>query len=232
MPSYTFFNLFKFCVTLLEGWLYFRAYRLGNFACASENGDYMKLSFTPMGDLGSTLVKVAVLQFERSLVRSQLVSVDFFIDIKSFRSHYGPGVDSASNRNEYQEYFRRGLKAAGAYGWQPYHHPVPLSRNLGTLTSWNTLGPVQACNGTALPLPSTPFLNECTEYVWELLQVSLDKKNQLDITFCILYFSSNNCSTCFGQPCAHRQELTTAWCYSLVLVCAVAAGRWSSPVGR
>jgi len=29
----------------------------------------------------------------------------FFIDIKSFRSHYGPGVDSASNRNEYQEYF-------------------------------------------------------------------------------------------------------------------------------
>ena len=29
----------------------------------------------------------------------------FFIDVKSFRSHYGPGVDSASNRNEYQEYF-------------------------------------------------------------------------------------------------------------------------------
>jgi len=22
-----------------------------------------------------------------------------------------------------------------------YHHPVPLSRNLGTLTSWNPLGP-------------------------------------------------------------------------------------------
>jgi len=37
----------------------------------------------------------------------------FFIDIKSCRSHYGPGVDSASNRNEYQEYFL-GVKAAGA----------------------------------------------------------------------------------------------------------------------
>jgi len=36
----------------------------------------------------------------------------FLIDIKSFRSHYGPGVDSASNRNEYQEYFL-GVKAAG-----------------------------------------------------------------------------------------------------------------------
>ena len=37
----------------------------------------------------------------------------FFIDIKSFRSHYGPGVDSASNRNEFQEHLL-GLKAAGA----------------------------------------------------------------------------------------------------------------------
>ena len=56
---------------------------------------------------------------------------------------------------------------------------------------------------------------------------SVDKNNQLDVTFCILYFSSNSCSRCFGQPCAHYQELTTAWCYSLVLVCAVAAGRLS-----
>ena len=38
--------------------------------------------------------------------------IGFFIDIKSFRSHYGPGVDSASDRNEYQEHFL-GVKAAG-----------------------------------------------------------------------------------------------------------------------
>jgi hypothetical protein len=37
----------------------------------------------------------------------------FFIDMISFLSHYGPGVDLASNRNEYQEYFL-GVKAAGA----------------------------------------------------------------------------------------------------------------------
>jgi len=37
----------------------------------------------------------------------------FLIDIKSFRSHYGPGVDSTSNINEYQEYFL-GVNAAGA----------------------------------------------------------------------------------------------------------------------
>ena len=35
-----------------------------------------------------------------------------FIDIISFRSHYGRGVDSGSNRNEYQDYFL-GVKAAG-----------------------------------------------------------------------------------------------------------------------
>ena len=32
---------------------------------------------------------------------------------KSFPSHYGPGVDSASNRNENQEHFL-GVKSAGA----------------------------------------------------------------------------------------------------------------------
>ena len=37
----------------------------------------------------------------------------FFIDINLFESHYGSGVDSASDRYEYQEYFV-GAKAAGA----------------------------------------------------------------------------------------------------------------------
>jgi hypothetical protein len=35
--------------------------------------------------------------------------------LTSFWPHYGPGVDSASNRNKYQEYFL-GVKAAGAQG--------------------------------------------------------------------------------------------------------------------
>ena len=40
------------------------------------------------------------------------VSLEFFTDV-IFWSHYGLGVDSASNRNEYQVYFL-GVKAAGA----------------------------------------------------------------------------------------------------------------------
>ena len=33
----------------------------------------------------------------------------------SFWQQYGPGIDSSSNRNEYQEYFLR-VKAADEYG--------------------------------------------------------------------------------------------------------------------
>jgi len=83
-------------------------------------------STTLAGDRGSTVVKVLCYKVGRSLVRSQLVSVEFFIDIKSFRSHYGPGVDSASNINEYQEYFLGG-KGGRCVRLTAYHHPVPLS---------------------------------------------------------------------------------------------------------
>ena len=71
----------------------------------------------------------------------------FFID---FRSHNGHGVDSASNRNEYQEYFLGG-KGGRCVRLTTYHHPVPLSQNLGNLNFLEPSGTVQACNGTALP---------------------------------------------------------------------------------
>ena len=38
--------------------------------------------------------------------------IEIFSLTQSFRPHYGPGVDSASNRNEYQEDFL-GVKTAG-----------------------------------------------------------------------------------------------------------------------
>jgi hypothetical protein len=41
-----------------------------------------------------------------------MVSLEIFID-RIFPGHYGPGIDSASNRNEYQEYFL-GVKTAVA----------------------------------------------------------------------------------------------------------------------
>jgi len=47
-----------------------------------------------------------------------------------------------------------GLKAAGAQGSQPYHLHVPIVLKSGNLTLLEPSGPVQACNGIALPLYS------------------------------------------------------------------------------
>jgi hypothetical protein len=57
---------------------------------------------------------IPVLQAGRSQVRFPMVSLDIFIDI-ILQAHYGPGVDSASDRNEYQEYIL-GVESAGAWG--------------------------------------------------------------------------------------------------------------------
>jgi hypothetical protein len=69
----------------------------------------------------------------------------------SFLPHYCPGVDSASNWNEQQEYFLV-VKTAGALGWHLYHLHVPIVLNCGSLKLLEPSGPVQACNGIALPL--------------------------------------------------------------------------------
>jgi len=55
--------------------------------------------------------------------------------------------------------------------------------------------------------------------------------NHVPIIMRCFHFFSTSCTTCFGQPCAHHHEVTTALCYSLVLECAVAAGTLSRPVG-
>ena len=91
-----------------------------------------------------------MLQFGRSLVRSQLVSLEFFIDIKSFRSHYGPGVDSASNRNEYQEYFPGG-KGGRCVRLTTLLPSCAVVMKSGSLNFLEPSGPLQACNGTDLP---------------------------------------------------------------------------------
>jgi len=100
------------------------------------------------------------------MVWSQLVSLDFFIDI-TFRSHYVPGVDSASNRNEYQEYFLRGkgCRCVRLTNLPPPCAIVTKSRNLNFLEH---SGPLQACNGAALPfsffLRINMLLHHSTEY--------------------------------------------------------------------
>ena len=73
--------------------------------------------------------------------------------IKSFRSHYRPGVDSASNRNEYQEHFLRG-KGGRCVRLTTLPPSCAVVTKSGNLNFLEPSGPVQACNGTALPLHS------------------------------------------------------------------------------
>ena len=61
---------------------------------------------------GSTVVKVLCYKSEGRWFNSRCCHWNFSLT-QSFRSQYGPGVDSDSNRNEYQEHFL-GVKTAGA----------------------------------------------------------------------------------------------------------------------
>ena len=75
----------------------------------------------------------------------------FFIVIKSFRSHYSPGVDSASNINECQEHFLggKGGRCVRLTTLPPSCAVVTKSGNLNFL---EPSGPLQTCNRTDLPL--------------------------------------------------------------------------------
>ena len=60
-----------------------------------------------------------------------------------------PGVDSAS-KNENQD--NPGGKGGRCVRLTTYHHHVPIVKKSGGLDLLEPCGPVQACNGTALPL--------------------------------------------------------------------------------
>ena len=65
-----------------------------------------------------------------------------------FRPHYGLGIDSASNRNEYQEYI-----LVDKDGWSLGLTTLPLSC-VDYLEIWEPQPPgiLRACKGIALPL--------------------------------------------------------------------------------
>ena len=89
--------------------------------------------------------------------------------------------------------------------------PVDREKLFGPLM----LGPMCAASicvslRCAVPRPSCSGSVQLRCGLCTICSFLVDKKNQLDVTFSILYFSSNSYSTCFGQPCAHHQELITA----------------------
>jgi hypothetical protein len=78
----------------------------------------------------------------------------------SFRPHYGPGVDSASNRNEYQG---KGGRCVGLTTLPPCLADC--------LKTWEPQpsGTLSACNGIALPLLRIGCINEFYERYYSFL---------------------------------------------------------------
>jgi hypothetical protein len=80
--------------------------------------------------------------------------------------HYGPEVNSVSNRNEYQEYFL-GVKAAGAEGRQPCHLHVQIDLKYESLNLQVPSGLVQGllhlyrdcCTRTGIAAPVQGLLH-------------------------------------------------------------------------
>jgi hypothetical protein len=84
-----------------------------------------------------------------------------------------------------------GVKAAGAQGWQPYHLHVPTVLKSGSLNLLKPSGPVQACNGIALPF---------TKYVHAVMEI-LTIYVVLDITLTLCCLKYEKLKQCCASLC-------------------------------
>jgi len=66
--------------------------------------------------------------------------------MKSFRSHYGPGVNSASNRDEYQEHFL-GVETRPVCKADNLPTSCAVVTKSGNFNFLEPFGPVHAYNG-------------------------------------------------------------------------------------
>jgi len=107
---------------------------------------FLKLGLYIFGDRGRTVVKVLCYKSEGRWFDPSWCQ--WIMDIKSFRSHHGPGVDSASNRNEYQEYLLR-AKSGRCVRLTTLPQSCAVVTKSGNLNFLEPSGHVQACDGTA-----------------------------------------------------------------------------------
>jgi hypothetical protein len=85
-----------------------------------------------------------------SWVQFPMVSIEFFIDI-ILPAALWRWCRLRPQKKWLARIFPEVVKAAGAYGWQRYHHHVPTVLKSGSLSLLEPSGPVQALTGIALP---------------------------------------------------------------------------------
>jgi len=95
-----------------------------------------------------------------------------------------------------------GLKVAGAWGWQPYHLHVAIALKSGSLNLQEPSGPVQACNGIALPLP------------WPLSHTSLSSVPMLTGSFQFYPFTDQLAKLIYKFTCTIKPTLSSLWFFT------------------
>ena len=133
-------------------WLQLEAYQVCsvNWLKSHLVHNEIRLTTEYKGARGGAVGWGTAIQARRSRVRFPIVSLEFFIDIILLALGLTQSLTEMSTR-----YISWGVKAAGAYGWQPYHLQVPIVLKSGNPTLLEPSGPVQACNGIPFSLLNT-----------------------------------------------------------------------------
>ena len=107
------------------------------------------LALISVWDSSSAVVKFLCYKTEGRWFDSRWCHWNFSLTY-SFRSHYDPGVDSASNRKWVPGVFLGG-KGGRCVGLTTLPPSSAIVMKCGNLNFLETSGSLQACNGTALP---------------------------------------------------------------------------------
>jgi len=100
----------------------------------------------------------SALQIGRSMVRSQLFSLEFFIEIKSSPSHYGPeSTQPLTEMSTGSIFWGKGGRCLRLTTLPPSCAVVMKSGNFNFL---EPSGPLQACNWTNLPLHKSVYITK------------------------------------------------------------------------
>ena len=127
-----------------------------------------------MGHAASQLVEALRYKPEGRGFDSRWCHCNFSLT-QSYRPQYGPGVDSASERNEYQKYFL-GVKGDRWLGLTTYHLHVPIVLKSGSHNLLEPSGPVQTCKGMVYILLVTSENAKyrlCSSVMFKFLALSL-----------------------------------------------------------
>jgi hypothetical protein len=98
-----------------------------------------------------------------------------------------------------------GVKAAGAWGWQPYQLHVPTVLKSGSLNLLEPSGPVQACNGFALPFFTVLYT------LWIPFKIQFDVPSRA-LKSRQNSWSSSSSLGCLGRSCGCLAALLYSSC--------------------